>query len=73
MVLITLEAPASKTQSTEWNSTTVFKRSDKQLYTSETVTIPVFFTFYVRREIFPSISSMTVEQVAKDIQLVASI
>ena len=62
---ITVKDLVSYNQSTEWNSTTVSKRSDPKVCTSENVLIRVIFTFdstkksysNVRKEILPGIFS----------------
>jgi len=68
---ITVQDPVSYIQCIEWNSTTVSKRSDRKIYTSENSLIQVLLTFEgtnkpysnVWREILPS--SQAVRQVAK--------
>jgi len=47
MFQIAVQDAVSYTQSTEWNGTTVHKCSDPKVYTSETTTIQVLFTFEV--------------------------
>jgi len=70
---IIIQDPVSYLQSTEWNSTIVSKRSDRNIYTSENAPIWVLVTFegikkpysIVRREILPSISSQAMKRVSK--------